>query len=349
MNMQIKTIVILWTLVMILGSCSSDSDDGTKLKSKFKGGDGSKENPYQIETKEQLILVEENLKSHFKMVKDIDLKGEDFKPIGVPIVGGVLIKALQGTFDGGGKKIKNLKINRPTEDHVGLFRVIGETAVVKNIGLENVDVKGKTSVGGLAGTVQPGGKIENSYVTGKVIGESRIIGGLAGWNKGRIENSYATASVSTKDNNGAGGLVGRNEGKDALIENSYATGSVEGKEGIGGLVGINYNGSELKNSYATGKVTGSTASSTIGGLLGTNGTETGEPGGIISGKSYWKKGTTAKGVGFSKVTAKNVEEKTEAELKALTASDTKWDTAIWDFKAGEYPKLKPVSFKPQAF
>ena len=323
MNMQIKTIIILWTLVMILGSCSSD--DGTK--SKFKGGDGSKANPYQIENVTQLELVRENVKKHFKLLKDIDLKDvKNFKPIGDAN------KPFTGVFDGNGKKIKNLKINEPNGKYVGFFRGLFVTGVVKNIGLEDVDVTGNKFVGGLLGS-NTGGIVENSYVTGKVKAEKDSVGGLVGWNKGKIERSYSTASVNSKGNI-AGGLVGINMGKGVLIKNSYATGAVEGKQGVGGLAGSNVDEGEVNNSYATGKVTGGLIK---GGFLG----NIGEPGmkdGKLTGKNYWKTGSSTQGVGQGG--GANIEEKTEAELKALTAAATSWDTAIWEFKAGEYPKLK---------
>ena len=62
------------------------------------------------------------------------------------------------------------------------------------------------------------------------------VGGLVGWNKGRISNCYATGSVT--GGYGTGGLVGRNSY--GMILNCYATGSVTGGFYIGGLVGKNY-------------------------------------------------------------------------------------------------------------
>ena len=333
MNMQIKTIVILWTLVMILGACSSDSDDGTKSKS--KGGDGSKASPYQIENVAQLKLVRENVTKHFKLMEDLDLKDmEDFYPIGGKD------DRFIGVFDGNGKKIKNLKINEPSKDAIGFFGVVGDGGVIKNIGLEDVDVKGKISVGGLVGYNK--GTIEKSYVTGKVTAEESSAGGLAGYNGGTIERSYSTASATSKTD-GAGGLVGLNLGNGTKIKNSYATGAVTAQKVAGGLVGANLDGAELNNNYSTGKVTGDTMKvigiviTATGGFLGGNSGQDKEDG-KITGKNYWKKGTATQGVGRG--SEDNVEEKTDKELKELDATKTGWDEAIWDFKAGEYPKLK---------
>src|SRR5699024_8756635 len=52
----------------------------------FAGGDGTKENPYLIETPEQLDKVRDNLGAHYKLIADIDLgvapynEGEGWEP-----------------------------------------------------------------------------------------------------------------------------------------------------------------------------------------------------------------------------------------------------------------------------
>ena len=53
-----------------------------------------------------------------------------------------------GTFDGGGFIIRNLTIDR-NENYVGLFGY--NTGTIVNVTLENVSIKGKSSVGGLVG------------------------------------------------------------------------------------------------------------------------------------------------------------------------------------------------------
>ena len=347
MRKSLKIVVGLWFGLLILGSCE---DEGTQ-KIKFKGGDGSKGDPYQIENIVQLegIGRTENLKMNFKLVKDIDLSGvNNFKPIAYGT-------EFFGTFDGNGKMIRNLKINRPTEKNIGLFGRISSGSVVKNVKLENVDVTGKEKVGGLVGLSH--GTIENSYVMmGKVTGLNEDVGGLVGYSDGlqaKIEKSYSTANVKGKD--GVGGLVGHNFGKvkkslvqsyatgivtgtgsrvgglagenNRVIENSYATGKVTGKVDVGGFVG--WNNGQIKNSYATGNVAGT---SNFGGFIGKNHVKS-------AGNNYWKAGSAAKGVGDG--SQNNVQRQTDQELKRLSVGGTNWNAlSIWDFKAGEYPKLK---------
>ena len=316
---------------------------------KFGGGSGTDSDPFKIASAIHLWLVRTELNKHFELTKDLDLsvvtEKEGFKPIGV------WKNEFTGTFDGKGKVIRNLKINRPVWQ-IGLFGFTGATGVLKNIGLEGVNVEGKDGVGGLAGYNE--GKIENSYVTGSVTGQGIVagVGGLVGKNEetGTIKNSYATGSVAGEGY--VGGLVAYNDG---TIETSYATGNVQRGEKTGGLVG--FNGETIKNSYATGTVTGT---STAGGLVGINsetiensyatgtGTVTGRRkfAGLIGhnnpragniGKNYWKAGSASKGVGRGN--GANVFEKTDAELKALDAGETKWSDKIWNFQAGQYPKL----------
>ena len=236
----------------------------------------------------------------FELTKDLDFNndasyrtiankttwttGDGFEPIGV-FGGG---RGFSATFNGNGYTISNLYINRNGDegDNIGLF---GATrGQITNLGLLNVDITGRSSVGGLAG--RNSNTITNSYVSGTVSG-SGSVGGLVGTNAVAITNSCATASVSgsgdqigglvgnsdlnstitnscatgTVSGSGSriGGLVGSNR---AAIKSSYATGSVSGDgNNVGGLVGFN-NGATIENSYATGSVSG--LGNNVGGLVG---------------------------------------------------------------------------------
>ena len=77
-----------------------------------------------------------------------------------------------------------------------------------NLGLLNVDITGRSSVGGLAG--RNSNIITNSYVAGTVEGSGDQIGGLVGSNAVAITNSCASASVSGSGNQ-IGGLVGNSD------------------------------------------------------------------------------------------------------------------------------------------
>ena len=218
--------------------------------------------------------------------------------------------AFDAVFNGNGYTISNMQINRSVgnQNHVGLFSEIGASGRVENLGLVNPAIKGLVgvkNVGGIAGAMQRGGVIMNSYVVGDVaagntdkiirgdvgFGSGRgFIGGMVGWNKGLILNSYTKINVVAEDSAtlsnklvGVGGLVGRNiDG--AKVYNSYATGEVKGPCVVGGLVGnqsstgssVLLKRSEIKNSYTTANVEtgfGTCSNPDIkiaGGLVGVN-------------------------------------------------------------------------------
>jgi hypothetical protein len=172
-----------------------------------------------------------------------------------------------GTFDGQGYEIRDLFINRPDENRVGLFRsivlaeqygVYGE-GFIENIGVVNATVSGKDQVGGLVG--HNDGTVRNSYFTGALTGDEHV-GGLVGRNAEIVSNSYSSGSVTGND--AVGGLVGWNNYYTTL-SNSHSSSSVTGNNAIGGLVGANAYAGTVSDSYFTGSVIGDTE---IGGLVG---------------------------------------------------------------------------------
>ena len=202
-------------------------------------------------------IASENFKG-YKLMNNLDFKAPESYASGVvntsytngkgwePI--GNSTDPFSKEFEGNGYTISNLFINRPSTDHIGLF---GHTsaALIKNVGLEEVNVKGSNYVGGLVG--ENNSTISHSYATGSVTG-SYDVGGLVGYNyfDSTIRHSYATGSVT--GDNGVGGLVGFNFIY-SIIRHSYATGSVTGSNNhVGGLVGSNWISSIISHSYARG-------------------------------------------------------------------------------------------------
>jgi hypothetical protein len=174
------------------------------------------------------------------------------------------IASFRGSFDGQGYETRDLFINRPGENYVGLFGFVDDGGHIENIGVVNVNVIGDHSVGGLVG--EDCGTVSNSYSTGSLTGR-QFVGGLVGYarNSSAVSNSYFTGTV-TGDSN-VGGLVGRNMD---TVSNSYSNGNVSGTGwAVGGLAGVN-NGN-VSDSYATGSVTGHTVNNcNVGGLVGAN-------------------------------------------------------------------------------
>ena len=243
-------------------------------------GGGTELDPLQITNARQLAEVAElvnagklesfwfgdSTKTIFiKMMNDIDLSaygknwngGAGWMPIGINDT-----NYFKGNFDGGYKKITGLFIDR-ADYNIGLFGYISG-GVVSNLGLENVNITGKTNyTGGLAGCVATGGIVQNCYVTGAVSG-SYEVGGVAGFvgNSGTVQNCYSIGAVS--GSNYVGGLVGTVTG--GTVKSCYVTGAVSGTaNNVGGVAGYVGNSGTVQNCYAIGAISGT---NNVGGLAG---------------------------------------------------------------------------------
>ena len=157
------------------------------------------------------------------------------------------------TFNGNGRTVANLFINRPTEDEIGLFGE-ADRILIEDIGVVGADVTGQDGAGALLGRGVYVAVI-NSHATGEVTGRNEV-GGLVGASSGPVVDSYAAVRVSGTD--GVGGLVGH-QFLNRIVA-SYATGNVSGTNAVGGLVGAVSDFSQLiQASYATGGVSGTGA------------------------------------------------------------------------------------------
>lgn len=133
---------------------------------------------YYISTPAQLAGLSQLSKKHTFKGKEIILKKnlnmkeyKNFQPI----------KRFAGIFNGGGKKIKNLKIYRLT-DNIGLFsKTSGE---IKNLKVSG-SVTGGNHTGGIVGKISSTkAVIKNCSFKGKVKGYG-YSGRLVGWEKGK--------------------------------------------------------------------------------------------------------------------------------------------------------------------
>jgi len=139
-----------------------------------------------------------------------------------------------GSFNGQGFAISNLTVNS-TSAYQGMFGCIGTDGSVRNLGLDNVNIKGGNYTGGIAGASY-GSAIENCYTAGSVQG-SNYTGGIAG-DGYSIRNSYSVCSVT--GNNYTGGIIGLfNHTSNAVLENCFSRGTVYGANYVGGIAGAN--------------------------------------------------------------------------------------------------------------
>ena len=206
-----------------------------------------------ISTGSKLQAINDNLSESYRLVKNVDLSGDDFIPLGN------YNNTFDGTFDGGGFTINNLTIDLPASNDIGLFGV--NSGTIRNVTLNNTDITGKDDIGGLVGINY--GIISNNSASGSVDGDDNI-GGLVGYNEtGTISNS--SASGSADGDRRVGGLVGINNG---TIEKSSSSGSVTGSASVAGFVGEN--SGTIEDSSSSGSVLGFDFPFLIGGFVGYN-------------------------------------------------------------------------------
>ena len=269
--------------------------------SPFAGGNGTESDPYQIAKAEHLnnirnYLGSEHNDKHFKLIENINLAeylgesgdgyngGAGWLPIGEKTEAKGY-EYFTGVFDGNGKTISNLFINRPEMNYTALFRGVGYTTgqgKIMNLNIEDADITGKSYVGVLAG--RSTGVIEKITIDGMVEGYSHI-GGILGLNEtGSIKDSIAMGIVKSNNINGehtggiagksifgsieyclnestvvgagdyTGGLVGSSS---TPIIYSNNTGNITGnRDYTGGLVGYNFNSGHIEYSFNSGAVTG---------------------------------------------------------------------------------------------
>ena len=241
---------------------------------KYSGGMGEPNDPYQIATAEDLILLgddSEDYDKHFIMTADIDMNPDlpGRKVFDRAVIGVNWETPFTGVFDGNSHIILNFSnISAETND-IGLFGyVCGENAKIQDLGLIDPHIAGKNSIGSLVADLE-NGIITGCYIEGGSVSGHWDVGGLVGSNGGIITDCRSTASVTGAAS--VGGLVGWSyEG--STISNCCATGSVHASSILGGLVGgigpilIGFSGPVIiTNCCATGDVSGTDH---VGGLLG---------------------------------------------------------------------------------
>ena len=205
-----------------------------------------------IETVDDLLALAkaadaETLGKNYRLKADLNLKDTPFNGIGSAD------QPFTGMFDGQGHTISHVTVNAPEGENVGFFNAI-KGATIRDLKLVDVEITGKTNVGGLVGSARV--QLDSSDLSKNV---ANLIGGC----------SVSGTVTGTKN---VGGLVGLNEGKTdpqtlfsiaSAVDKCAASVTVNGKEKTGGLVGKN--GGTITKSSSGGTVKGDT---TTGGLAG---------------------------------------------------------------------------------
>lgn len=218
----------------------------------YDGGTGTVNDPYLIRTPEQFNSIGAtpgDWSKHFKLVADIDLSGNP--PNAYRVIGTETTQSFSGFFDGNDHTISGFRLNSTRPWYTGLFGCV--SGEIKKLGLIKPKVVSTgSSVGALAGLLDSG-KITSCYVKNADVSGDDYIGGLVGWSKGRIFNSYSTGKASGDWY--VGGLVGFVA--DSTVNMSFSRASVSGNTSVGGLAGMTgHETSIVSDCYATGPVKG---------------------------------------------------------------------------------------------
>ena len=226
----------------------------------FAGGAGTKDNPYQIATAEQLAKLAKEVNSgipeqthsgeYFKLTAPIDLSGKRWVPIGY---GNESSHSFSGFFDGNNQIITGLYVDeRGNGVCAGLFGAvvaISDETVLKNFCIENAAIYAGDSPDSSAHT----------YGAGVLAGNLTILGGSSASFIG-VENCQGSGKVDSEMK--AGGLLG--SASYANVSDCSADVTVIGTRISGGFIGDIFLGS-YKNCTAKGSVSGGWAT---GGFAG---------------------------------------------------------------------------------
>ena len=114
-------------------------------------GSGTKQDPYQIETLENLYWftqVDSVWEKHFIQTANIDASpttGWDNDSGFTPIALGV---GFNGTYNGKGHSIDSLYINRPNHNYLALFAFNNNDSKIDSLSVTNLNIKGVAMKGG---------------------------------------------------------------------------------------------------------------------------------------------------------------------------------------------------------
>ncbi|MDR1682697.1 MAG: leucine-rich repeat domain-containing protein, partial [Candidatus Symbiothrix sp.] len=269
-----------------------------------------------------------------------------------------------GSFNGNGFVIKNLWIDRPSTNDVGLFGALrgnATTAVsINDLGVVIDPVKsvtGNQQVGGISGAASDNVWIDQCFVSGNIFG-TKSVGGFIGANyaKTTIKQCYTNGAV-TVNGDGAAGFAGvhYSSTNQLTIDMCYSTSALSAAangSGAGLVGGVSHSASsppsdkllEIKNSFALNP---SVVAGTAGRLSGWERTASAS----VYTNNHAYSDMTLNG---NTQTDTNADSKNAADISGINvlkqASYATWDfDDTWQMANGDYqlPVLKRVTLDEQ--
>ncbi len=260
-----KILTLVFTLSVLI-SCNSSNTIKVKNESTsqsfcdkkqehnlYQSGSGTEESPFMICTSSQLRKIAENSSEwskHFKLAANIDLKKQEFKPIGSYNWDTDDSVAFTGYFDGAGYSISNLKVTGLDTDLSSAFFGYIENATIKNIKIKNAEIS-STKFGAILAGKAKNSNIANIELQGSVsckVGSSEKCALLAGEYLAEDEQlklSNLSVAGSVRGHDLVAGTIGYLEtsnGSSLQIDTLESDISVESQDGgantFGGAFGL---------------------------------------------------------------------------------------------------------------
>ncbi|MFR2495259.1 MAG: GLUG motif-containing protein [Christensenellales bacterium] len=250
-----------------------------------------------------------------------------------------------GVVDGQNHTISNLTCTSNTNGYAGLFGNFDGT--VQNLILRDaqITVEGLQAAAVVCENYK--GQVLNCAMLGGSVKGKGVAGGVVCYNRGTVENCYATGDVTSLSGGRvcyAGGVVGYNY-TEGTVQSCYAAGRVESEKHAGGAVGGNYG--TVQNCVALGQSV--SAQGHAHRVVGEN------TGGTLSGNYAWS-GVQVNGQPVTDGLADNENGEDilvhDGLIYGKNAQIFAWpgfDTAVWELRndqTGKLPRIRGTNADP---
>ena len=332
-------------------------------------GDGSAASPYQIADADDLYWFAEQVNGGdvdacAVLTADITINENVLDENGAlngessaytqwtPLGGGFDGPGFIGTFDGAGFSIRGMVIDS-TDSYVGLFSIIGETGVLKDLTLADSFISwGDSNIGAFCGMNE--GTITGCVNSSSVAGYSLQIGGICGLNEGIISECGNEGVIRSTGSFSLGGICGGNNNGTVTycINNGAVVNTGSHIENTGGICGYQFMGSSstsIENCRNSAPVSATFEAAAVGGICGWNensiahcsndGLVSGEDNAFVGGlcgnnsykltDSYWLDTTCEGGVGNA------TEWSDERSIDAKTSAQYALGEVVWLLNQGQ--------------
>lgn len=264
----------------------------TKYIYEMLNGEGTEENPYLITSTNDFAYLVSQLATYdsnygygqfFKQIADIKA------PIPNCLYQGNAYKSapFAGNYDGDSHKILNLTYlgtnGGEQSDAIGLFSILHDGAVIRNLDIEGADIEyPENCCGLLAGVANGNIRIENITLNGNIKSTKDKVGGLIGYIEGNaqslaqisIRNVRLGVSFSESGSSYIGALIGWAENASIQVEDISSDGifkNLRGNNHVAGLIGTLYgqiDARKIKLQHTTLNDFPISGNQNVGGLIG---------------------------------------------------------------------------------